>query len=353
MNLWAIFLTGLTTGGLACIAVQGGLLAGFISSQHLNAKNEPLQSGAVLKILSFFLASKLVVHILFGMLLGGMGSAFKLSLELQLGFQVLASLYMLASAGNLLDLHPIFRYANLQTPRWIARRISKYGKQDSWFVPIGLGAFTVFIPCGITQAMEVLALNSGDPLLGGAILGTFVLGTIPLFSLVAVTSHALSNHWDRRLRLVTALLLVFLSLYGINGVLTVLDSPLAGQKIWKQLRSIGEPPEWYTAASGPSGLSESEFAPLVNGTQIVNIEVKNNGYVPNKFVVRKGVPVKLTVRTNGVYSCASSFVMRKYKLAANLQPVDSQTFTFTPDEKGVFTFSCSMGMYGGSMEVRE
>ena len=33
MNLWIIFLTGLTTGGLACLAVQGGLLTSIIANQ--------------------------------------------------------------------------------------------------------------------------------------------------------------------------------------------------------------------------------------------------------------------------------------------------------------------------------
>ena len=33
MNLWIIFLTGLTTGGLACLAVQGGLLTSVIANQ--------------------------------------------------------------------------------------------------------------------------------------------------------------------------------------------------------------------------------------------------------------------------------------------------------------------------------
>jgi len=32
MNLFAIFLTGLTTGGLSCLAMQGGLLASVIAN---------------------------------------------------------------------------------------------------------------------------------------------------------------------------------------------------------------------------------------------------------------------------------------------------------------------------------
>ena len=33
MNLWVAFITGLTTGGVSCAAMQGGLLAGLIANQ--------------------------------------------------------------------------------------------------------------------------------------------------------------------------------------------------------------------------------------------------------------------------------------------------------------------------------
>ncbi len=33
MNLWVIFMTGLTVGGLTCLAVQGGLLSSIITAR--------------------------------------------------------------------------------------------------------------------------------------------------------------------------------------------------------------------------------------------------------------------------------------------------------------------------------
>ena len=348
MNLWTIFLTGLTTGGLACIAVQGGLLAGYISTQHPISKGATAFPTMLIRIVSLFLASKLISHILLGIGLGALGSSITLSLEVRLVFQFLASLFMIATAGNLLDIHPIFRYAVLQPPHWLTRSIRRFSKDDSWFVPIGLGASTVLIPCGVTQAMEVLAINSASPMLGGAILGVFVLGTIPLFTLLAVTTHALSTQWNERLRLLTAGLLLFLGLYGINGILIVLDSPYTAEKIWRSIQRIGEPPEWY----GTRVFAEEGFVPMANGVQLATIEVKNAGYSPERLIVRKNIPVKLTLTTKGVYSCATSFTLRKFQLVAQLQPVDTQSFTFTPTEVGEFSFSCSMGMYQGVLEVR-
>jgi sulfite exporter TauE/SafE len=42
---------------------------------------------------------------------------------------------------------------------------------------------TVFIPCGVTQAMEVNAIAVANPIQSSALMFAFVLGTVPLFSI--------------------------------------------------------------------------------------------------------------------------------------------------------------------------
>mgnify|MGYP006422000029 CR=1 FL=1 len=66
---------------------------------------------------------------------------------------------------------------------------------------------------------------------------------------------------------------------------------------------------------------------------------------------KKGVPVNLTLNSNDVYSCALSFVFREFGIRASLKSTDSQSFVFTPNKAGRYTFSCSMGMYTGVLEV--
>lgn len=54
MNLWTIFLTGLFTGGLTCLAVQGGLLAATLAQrEEERLKNQVEKSGNALPIISF------------------------------------------------------------------------------------------------------------------------------------------------------------------------------------------------------------------------------------------------------------------------------------------------------------
>src|SRR5882724_12111998 len=184
INLIGIFLTGLITGGLTCMAVQGGLLAATIAQrEEERLKEKTKQSGNALPIIAFLIA-KLVAYTILGFLLGLFGSAFQLSFTAKTIMQVAVAIFMIGTALNILNVHPIFRYFAIQPPKFLTRLVRKQSKRSDLFAPILLGAFTVFIPCGITQAMMALSIASGKPLTGAAILFAFILGTSPVFFLL-------------------------------------------------------------------------------------------------------------------------------------------------------------------------
>jgi sulfite exporter TauE/SafE/plastocyanin len=347
MNLWIIFLTGLTTGGLSCLAMQGGLLASTIANQ----KDDELEGAANKTFdkldwlpVSFFLIAKIVSHTILGFLLGWLGSKIELSLTVRLIFQGFAALFMLATAGNLFNLHPIFRYVVLQPPKFLQKIIRKSSKSKAVFTPALLGFLTIFIPCGVTQAMGVLAITSGNPVLGAAIMFFFVLGTSPLFAVLGVATAKLSETFNQRFMKFAAITLVFLGLSSLNGIATVLDSPITFSKATRPITYFFSD-ERFSPAGSRTGVTATE------GAQQIVIQVQNNGYSPNKIKVKVGVPVELTLQTDGVYSCASSFVFKAFDIRLQLGPTDSKTVSFTPTKKGKFTFTCSMGMYTGTLEV--
>ena len=298
-----------------------------------------------------FLGAKLVAYTIVGFMLGWIGSFITLSLNARLMFQIFSALYMLATALNLLEVHPIFRYVVIQPPKFLQKLVRNSTKSDALFAPAVLGVFTIFIPCGVTQAMEVLAINSGNPFLGALMMFAFVLGTSPIFTVVGLATAQFSSLWHQRFLHVAALGLIFMSVYGVNGVLTVLDSPLALQKIGKAISSFGEPPDWYGPTGSGIAPSGTSTAPIVNGKQQVNISISNNGYSPTQVFVKSGTPVELNLESKGVYSCASSFTLKKFNIFTQLQPNDKKVLAFTPTEKGNFTYSCSMGMYTGVIHV--
>lgn len=340
MNLWPIFITGLTTGGISCLAMQGGLLAGVIANQkqlEKRAKSKNFSNWRAFDKLDWlpvglFLSAKLISHTLLGFLLGALGSVLTLSLNVRLTFQAFTAVFMLATAANLLNLHPVFRVLAFQPPRFLRQAIKKTGKNGSLFAPAALGFLTILVPCGVTQAMEVLAINSANPWQGALIMFTFVLGTSPVFSILGVATAKLSEAWSKNFSRLAAVFLIGLALYTLNGVLIVKGSGISLDVLKRQQQT-----------NSPIAANR--------GFQEVTIGVYNQGYKPNYIKVKKNVPVKLTLTSQDTYSCALAFVFREFGINTFLKSTDTQSFTFTPKKAGRYRFSCSMGMYSGVLEV--
>ena len=72
-------------------------------------------------------------------------------------------------------------------------------------------------------------------------------------------------------------------------------------------------------------------------------------YPSDHFTVVAGQPVRLEIDGRG-YGCRTYFELPKYGISVPLNQ-DSTTVEFTPDRAGTAVFSCSMGMYRGSIEV--
>lgn len=346
MNLWLVFLTGLTSGGVTCAAMQGGLLASVIANHKKTTFKQGFGRDDVLPV-SAFLSAKLVSHITLGFLLGWLGSAVEISLPVKLFFQGLAALFMVVTALNLLDVHPIFRYLAIRPPKWAYRLIKQNESSATLFAPSLLGFLTVLIPCGVTQAMAVLAVTSSSSIMGALIMGTFVLGTVPVFGLIGVATARLSEVWQHDFLRLAAMLLIVMSISSFNGILQVNDSPYSLQRLGPQLVRLLPP---YDNKS--SNALQDPSVKLENGIQKVTISISSGGYTPKYFRVKSGTPVELTLDTDGeVYSCATAFTFKAFDIYEVLKPVDTRVHKFTPEKKGKFTFACSMGMYSGVMEV--
>jgi heme/copper-type cytochrome/quinol oxidase subunit 2 len=196
--------------------------------------------------------------------------------------------------------------------------------------------------------MEVLAVTSGSAIAGATIMGMFVLGTTPLFAAVGVATAKLSDAFQQRFTKIAAWLLILLGVMGLNGVLTVLDSPMTLQK-------ITHPVTYFFSDERLEDLKRRQFdTPVVvqDGVQKVLIIARNEGYSPQKVRVKAGVPVQLTVQTKDSYTCASYFYLKAFNIKMQLGPNDSQTATFTPTQPGSYQYTCAMGMYTGTLEVQ-
>lgn len=359
MSLWAIFITGLTTGGLSCMAVQGGLLAGYLAGRR--NEGEPFTWRETVAPTANFLAAKLVGYTVVGALLGALGSFFQLSIGMRVALQILVGVFMLLAALKLLHVHPIFQKFEIRPPAAFRRILRRSAKGESHFTPLLLGFFTVFIPCGTTQAMEVLAIGSGSAAAGAAILAVFTLGTAPFFFGIGVLANTGARAFQGALAKATAVLVLAIGLYTINGGLALAGSPVTVQNLADAIRggetnAVEKNGRIYFTPTGTgeetADANGGTEAPIVNGVQEVTLDVSSSGYSPKNLKLKKGVPVRLTLKTEETQGCARAFTMPSLNIQKVLPETGEEVIEFTPKKSGSLAFACSMGMFTGKFIVQ-
>ncbi len=342
MNLIPIFITGLTIGGLTCMAVQGGILASLIAAREGKEVLEKEKKKQSLWPIVFFLGAKLIVYTLLGLVLGAVGQALSFTETTQTIMQFVAGAYMIAVALYLFNIHPIFRYVLIQPPQALRKWAYNQTTRTDIFAPALFGFATVFMPCGTTLAMEALAISSGSAFWGAAIMATFVIATMPVFFGLGWITTVLGDAFQQKFLKVAALVLVYLGVISINGGLNVIGSPITLQTIG---RSFYEHSRYANQNAEPSGVQ------LINGAQAATIDVYPTAYTPNYLQVKAGVPVQLTLNAKGGLGCTSIFRIPQLGIQTSLQQKPTQTVEFTPSQPGKITYTCGMGMYSGIIEV--
>lgn len=340
-SLIGIFLTGLLTGGLTCMAVQGGLLAATIAQREEERLKQKAQTGNALPIIVFLIA-KLVAYTMLGAILGLVGSAFRLSLTTQIILQFFVVIFMIGTALNIINVHPIFRYFVIQPPRFLTRLIRKQSKSKQIFAPAVLGAFTVFIPCGTTQAMMALAIASGKPFYGAAVLFSFILGTSPVFFILGYFATKLGDVLQQRFMKYAAFAIILLALFNLNNTISLTGSNWTAQNIFQNA--------FCAISYCDTTLPVNQQAD--NPTDNAEINITAQGYNPNNLTVKTGSKVTLHLTNKDGQGCTQAFTIPSLGIQKVVPVGQSGTLTFTaPDKPGTLRFMCSMGMYDGTINV--
>lgn len=250
---------------------------------------------------------------------------------------------MVAVALNLLNVHPIFRYAIIQPPRFLTRLIRNQTKSKDIFAPALLGAMTIFIPCGTTLAMEALAISTGNPLLGAAVMGVFTLGTMPLFFGIGFLTTSLGGAFRARFFKIAGILVLYLGITSVNGALLAAGSSVT-------LQSIRQAIPIQVDLSGGQSTTTSNVK-LIGGVQTVDLAVYPTSYRPDYIQVQAGLPVRMNLTATGGLGCTSFFRIPSLGISKKLNQGATETVEFTPMNHGRLVFTCSMGMYSGVIDV--
>ncbi|MEV7730412.1 sulfite exporter TauE/SafE family protein [Streptomyces sp. NPDC087917] len=331
----ALFITGLTTGlfagGASCAAVQGGLLAGAVGRRSTQWPKEKWEQSGLFAPIGAFLGAKLASHTLIGAALGLIGAAIQPGPRTQAVLMVLAGLLMVLFALDMFGVKAVRRFVPRTPVSW-GRRVRRSAKSASVTTPAVLGFLTVLIPCGVTLSVELIAVTSGAPFAGAAVMAGFVIGTGPLFAALGFFLRTAARLWQGRLTLITAAVVLLVAVWTLGSGLR-----LGG---------------WWPTEAPVAAAAEVPAETVVmnaDGSQTLTVQARTNAYTPAAVTAKAGVPTTLIVVTKGTGGCVRAFVVPGLGVQKIL-PVTGQTrIDLGTLKPGPLSFTCGMGMYSGQI----
>lgn len=349
VTFFSALILGLVAGTSSCLAVSGGLLLSIVGKAHdrLGMMSKQVR----IRFTILFVVGRIVSYGLLGGLIGWLGSSFTFSPTATGIITLIAAAYMIIAGLEMLEVAPNWlKCAIPRPPKWISNRILDAEGNPNPLAPFILGAATFFLPCGFTQSLQIYALTTASFWTGAMLLAAFAIGTAPALLAIGFASGALNGKHGKWFLKFAGLLIVFLAIGNIQNGLTLLGHPIqfvSAENSTSGYRIVS--PAIDAATESPNGTGAAED---VNGVQFLNITLTNSApyYAPsNKLSVRAGKPVRLVVKGDAG-GCRSVFQIPGLDVELLLNKETNVT-DFTPTKKGSYTFSCSMGMYRGTLTV--
>ena len=87
-------------------------------------------------------------------------------------------------------------------------------------------------------------------------------------------------------------------------------------------------------------------------TKTAKVEIGAKGFQPVAIRLRRGVPARVTFLRTTDATCAKEIVLPDFGIRRALPLNEAVVVSFTPQEKGAFTFVCGMNMLRGQLIVQ-
>lgn len=337
-----LFITGVTTGlfagGASCAAVQGGLLAGAVGRRAKEWSSEAWERSGLFAPVAAFLGAKLVSHTLLGAALGLIGAAVQPGPRARAVLLVIAAALMLLFALDMLGVQAVRRFVPRPPASW-GSRVRRAAKSTAVTTPAVLGFLTVLIPCGVTLSVELIAVTSGSPLAGAAVMAGFVLGTGPLFAVLGFFLRSAARLWQGRLTLATGVIVLVVAVWTLGS----------------GLKLGGWWPQDAQRAGVAAGTSSDQPPVRVSpdGRQTITVQARTASYGPATITAKSGAPTKLVVSTRNTNGCVRSFVVPEHGVQKILPTTGRTTIDLGTPKSGTLKYSCGMGMYSGQIRFTQ
>jgi hypothetical protein len=266
-----------------------------------------------------------------------------------LGKAVLMGAAGLFMIGMGLSLAGWIRLPRLNWPAYDRFR-SLVGIRAARLGPYAVGLANGFMPCGPLQAMQVYALGSGSARAGALAMFAFSSGTAPLLFAFGAGGALVPIRYRAMAIKAGAVLVAFLGIttLGRAWALSGMLAPWDGLQV-----------RYATSSTGPqqprtqqAGLTSGKLAVLVDGVQVVEVDVGSRTY--GEIVVQAGIPVRfnLKVAPGMLNGCNNAIVIPALGIQKPLA-VGDNIIEFVPASAGNIPYSCWMGMIRSRIIVVE
>lgn len=341
VSFGAVFLLGLVAASSSCIAVAGGLMLSSAAKFHDRYGNAT--HFARMRPVLLFVTGRLLGYGVLGGLIGLLGNALSPSPLVTGLITILAALYMLIMGLDMLHLAPPWLKRLMpRMPKRLSHRVMDAEGKEHPLAPALLGAGTFFLPCGFTQALQLYALTTGSVVTSAFLLFAFALGTAPALLALGWASGSLKGKMGQFFFRFSGALVIVLGLWNIQNGFTITGHPLSLS--WLA-------PSDAVLASKDANAGANDPNVTFNGQQqVLNMRIAYAGYEPNTFTIRAGVPTKWVIDAKNGSGCLSVVQAPKLGIRTFLKP-GVNTIEFTAKEPGTIPFSCSMGMFRGTIRV--
>ncbi|MBI4272680.1 sulfite exporter TauE/SafE family protein [Candidatus Uhrbacteria bacterium] len=334
LQFGAAFILGLVAATSSCVATVGGLLVSSLSAYQ---RNHPVSSlkERILPVASFMFG-RLLSYGLLGGIIGLLGSALTPSPILTGGIVIVAALYMIAMGMSMLGISVPFANRFMpKMPKRIARRVTATNS------PFFMGIATFFVPCGFTQSLQLYALTTGSFLASASLLFAFALGTTPVLTLIGFSFNVIRGKVREIIFQFSGALIILMGVGNIQNGFTIAGHPLDFSWV-KGAISVN---------AGQGGGSAGSFVEYDGKEQTALMSVRNYGYVPDRFTLRAGVPTRWLIEAQSAGGCLGVLQAPTLGIGPTVLRKGENEISFIPQQLGTHTFSCSMGMFRGTITV--
>lgn len=329
MGYGLLFLVGILTG-FHCVSMCGGFVVSYstkYAKQNKKVGNAHFMYGL----------GKLVSYTVIGAAFGLLGSIIAFTPKIRGIAGLLAGLFLVIFGLKMLNLFPALRGFQLKTPGFISKFIRSKNNRSPLIIGLLNG---LMIACGPLQAIYIMAAGTGSVLEGAKLLFVFGLGTLPVMLGFGYFTSFISNKATHKILKFSGLVVIVLGVLMINNGLVLTGSGYDAGSILSSVRAESE------------NIESSNIAVQKRNYQEIRMEVNRYGWSPDKFVLKKGVPVKWIIEGVEINGCNNAIQVPKYNLEFDVKK-GTQVIEFTPKEEETIRWSCWMGMIPGSFIVKE